>query len=498
MTANTSVSTTPKSGSRQSPPCVVTIFGATGDLTRRKLIPALYDLAVLGALPDGFAIVGFGRRPKDEADFRADLEAGIKEFARLEYDAEKWKWLEGRIHYQQGGYGDKESHQALEKRLDEVAKEIGANGNRLYYLSTPPEEFAPIIENLGEIKKEAKTDGWRRVIVEKPFGQDLDSALELNALLGRYFDENEVFRIDHYLGKETVQNILVLRFGNVIWEPIWNNHYIDHVQIVVSEKVDVGKRAGYYETSGALRDMVVNHMFQVLSLVCMEPPGNLDADSIRDEKVKVMRAIKPPTKEQVLANTLRGQYRGYREAEGVAPDSNTETFVALKLEIDNWRWAGVPIYLRHGKNLPERVSEVVIRWKDAPSVLYNDEPNRLKSNMLSMRIQPKDGFALRINAKVPGTNEIRDVRMDFDYCETFGGEPPEAYERLLQDALIGDGTLFTRRDESEQAWRIVGPILDAWKDAPAPFPYEPQSWGPKEADEFMARDGRRWHKPVIG
>jgi glucose-6-phosphate 1-dehydrogenase len=465
-------------------------------LTQRKLLPALYDLAVLGALPDGFAIVGFGRRDKDEAEFRAELKRGVQEFARLDYSEEKWNWIEGRIFYQKGGYGDAASHQALETRLNDVAAQVGAGANRLYYLSTPPEEFAPIIENLGELKVKAGADGWRRVIVEKPFGQDLHSARALNALLGKYFTEHEVFRIDHYLGKETVQNILTFRFGNVLWEPLWNNHYIDHVQVVVSEKVDVGKRAGYYETSGALRDMVVNHMLQVLSLVCMEPPACLDADAIRDEKVKVMRSIECMDAEKVLKNTIRGQYVGYREAEGVAPDSKTETYVALKLEIDNWRWAGVPIYLRHGKNLAERVSEVVIRWKDTPSVLFNNEPNRLKSNMLTMRIQPRDGFALRTNAKVPGSQEIRDVRMAFDYQDTFGAEPPEAYERLLQDALIGDSTLFTRRDESEFAWGLVDPILEAWKSLPAPFPYEPGSWGPKEADEFMARDGRRWHKPV--
>ena len=387
----------------------MTIFGATGDLTRRKLLPALYDLAVQNLLPDEFAIVGFGRRAQEEAAFRQNLGEGIKEFARLPWDEEKWKWLEGRIFYQQGeGYGDAASHQKLEERLVEVSKSVGAGDHRLYYLSIPPEEFAPVIQNLGEIRKAARKNGapkdaWRRVIVEKPFGTDLKSARELNALIAKYFPEDEVFRIDHYLGKETVQNILTLRFGNLLWEPIWNNHFVDQIQIVVSEKVDVGKRAGYYETSGALRDMVVNHMFQVMSLVCMEPPTSLGADDVRDEKLKVLRAIKPMTPEQIAHNTLRGQYEGYKQAEGVAPDSQVETYVALKLEVDNWRWSGVPIYLRHGKNLEERVSEVVIRWKDVPNVLYNEEANtNLKSNMLVMRIQPNDGFALRMNAKVPG------------------------------------------------------------------------------------------------
>ncbi|MBW3636446.1 MAG: glucose-6-phosphate dehydrogenase [Armatimonadetes bacterium] len=485
-----------RNGSRCSPSCILTIFGATGDLTRRKLLPAIYDLAAQDLLPDAFAVVGFGRRPQDETEFRSGLGEGIKEFARLEWNEQKWNWLCERIFYQQGAYGDAEAHATLEERLNGIAEQFGVAGNRLYYLSTPPEEFAPIIENLGIVRKAHKNDAWRRVIVEKPFGQDLGSAQKLNALLGRYFSESEVFRIDHYLGKETVQNILTLRFGNLLWEPLWNNHYIDHVQIVVSEKVDVGKRAGYYETSGALRDMVVNHMFQVMSLVCMEPPVSLAADDIRDEKLKALRAIKSLDAKGIAQNTLRGQYTGYREAEGVAPDSKTETFVALKLEVDNWRWAGVPIYLRHGKALEERVSEVVIRWKDTPSVLFNDGPEKLKSNMLVMRIQPHDGFALRMNAKVPGGNEIRDVRMNFDYSETFGAEPPEAYERLLHDALIGDSTLFTRRDESETAWAIVDPILEAWQNGPAPFEYTPSSWGPPEGDEFMARDGRRWHKPI--
>lgn len=496
MTTAATPSATSRSSSRQVPPCLVTIFGATGDLTHRKLLPALYDLAVLNLLPEEFAIVGYGRRPKDEVEFRRELADGVKEFARLDWDQEKWDWLEGRIFYQQGAYGDAADQEVLEARLQDLAAQTGAGENRLYYLSTPPEEFAHVIENLGRLKQLAGGTGWRRVIVEKPFGQNLESAKALNASLAQYFTEQEVFRIDHYLGKETVQNTMVLRFGNLLWEPLWNNHYIDHVQIVVSEKVDVGKRAGYYETSGALRDMVVNHMFQVLSLVCMEPPISLDADAIRDEKLKVMRAIKPMTREKILQNTLRGQYVSYRQAEGVDPQSHTETYVALKLEIDNWRWAGVPIYLRHGKSMPERVSEVVIRWKDVPSVLFNDSPNRLKSNMLTMRIQPNDGYALRTNAKVPGSNEIRDVRMDFDYCETFGAEPPEAYERLLQDALVGDGTLFIRRDESETAWSIVDPILEAWEDAPPPFSYDAGTWGPVEADEFMARDGRRWHKPA--
>jgi len=480
--------------SREVSPCILTIFGATGDLTRRKLLPALYDLAAQDMLPPQFAIVGYGRRPKDENELRSELESGVREFARLPFDEATWKDLAARIFYQPGAYDEAGSFAALEERLKKIDGEQGTIGNRMYYIATPPGEFAPIIENLGSL--EHAENAWHRVVVEKPFGRDLRSAHELNGLLGKYFDETEVFRIDHYLGKETVQNILALRFANAIWEPLWSANHIDHVQIVVAESVGVGRRGGYYETSGALRDMVENHMLQLLTLVAMEAPVALDANAIRDEKVKVLRAVRKLTGEAVLENSVRGQYSGYQSEADVAPDSRVETFVALKLFVDNWRWAGVPFYLRHGKSLPQRATEIIIRWKDAPCVLFNDDGCNLKSNMLTMRIQPNESFGLRQNAKVPGSGmEIRDVSMSFDYSETFGAEPPEAYERLLHDALLGDGTLFTRRDETEVAWDIAGGILDAWKTAPEPFEYEPNSWGPKEAEEFIARDERRWHEP---
>lgn len=483
-----------------TPPCVLTIFGATGDLARRKLLPALYNLLAQKLLPDEFVIVGYGRRPQDEAEFRAGFAAGIKEFARLDWDAKLWKKLRERLFYQQGAYDDADSFQKLQTRLDDLSQQFNAGANRMYYLATPPDEFAPIIENLGRLSKgknhNGKNGNWCRLIIEKPFGRDLATAHGLNVLLGRYFHEDEVFRIDHYLGKETVQNILALRFANSIWEPLWNSHYIDHVQIVVAEEVGVGRRAGYYESSGALRDMVVNHMTQLLSLVAMEPPVALTANAIRDEKVKVLRAIRKFEPAEMVKNTVRGQYAGYKQEEGVAPDSRTETYVALKLWVDSWRFSGVPFYLRHGKSLPQRNTEIVVRWKDTPCVLFNDTCNRLKSNMLILRIQPNEGFALRANAKVPGSGmDIRDVRMDFDYSDAFGAEPPEAYERLLRDALIGDGTLFTRRDEAEAAWSIADTVLEGWQDAPAPFSYKPKSWGPAEADQFMAADGRRWHEP---
>jgi glucose-6-phosphate 1-dehydrogenase len=478
-------------------PCVLTIFGATGDLARRKLLPAIYDMAAQELLPDQFIVVGYGRREKPEQELRDELCEGIREFARLPFKEETWKWLESRIFYQQGAYDKAESFKALEERLAELDKEHGTQGNKMYYLATPPDEFAPIIENLGE----KKGDAWRRIIIEKPFGRDLGTAHALNELLGQYFDEIDVFRIDHYLGKETVQNILALRFANTIWEALWNNRHIDHVQIVVAEKVGVGRRGGYYETSGALRDMVANHMLQLLTLVAMEAPVALDATAIRDEKVKALRAVRHMNEDDVRQNTLRGQYEGYRQEQDVDAQSQTETYVAMKLFVDNWRWAGVPFYLRHGKNLTQRTTEIVIRWKDTPSVLFNDAGDKLKSNELVLRIQPNEGFDLRTNAKVPGSGmEIRDVHMEFDYHQTFGGEPPEAYERLLHDALLGDSTLFTRRDETEVSWSISESVLRAWNKPvqngeDAPFTYEPGSWGPKEADDFMARDGRHWHVP---
>jgi len=481
---------------REVPPSVMTIFGATGDLTRRKILPAIYNLAALGLLPDQFAIMGYGRSAREESDLRASLKSGVQEFARLPFNEEIWSSLQGRIFYQRGAYDSAEAHRELDKRLDDIAAQFNIGPNRMYYLATPPEEFDSVIQAQGQIKQQAKgnggSEGWRRLIVEKPFGRDLKSAQALNALLSKYFRENEVFRIDHYLGKETVQNILALRFANAIWEPIWNNHYIDHIQIVVAEEVGVGRRGGYYETNGALRDMVVNHMMQVLCLTCMEAPVALDGNAIRDEKVKVLRAIRPFTAQQVAQNTIRGQYEGYREEEGVDKGSKTETYVALKLMIDSWRWSGVPIYLRHGKALAKRATEVVVRWKDTPHVLFNNQVNRVKSNMLILRIQPNDGFALRTNSKVPGAGmEIRDVQMDFDYTESYGGESPEAYERLLQDAMLGD--------EAEVAWSIADPILDAWqsRDVGAPFSYPKGSWGPDEADEFLVRDRRRWHQPQI-
>jgi glucose-6-phosphate 1-dehydrogenase len=487
---------------RHAPPCIITIFGATGDLNHRKLMPALFDLRELALLPENVVIVGYGRSEHDEDEFRKGLAKSVHEFNRLDWDAAAWKKFEERIFYQQGAYDEMDSFVALDKRLDELEEQFQTGGNRLFYMATPPGEFAPIIEGLGQLKKKnsKSNKGWWRLIVEKPVGFDLQSARELNQLLAKYFSEQEVFRIDHYLGKETVQNILVLRFANAMWEPLWNNRHIDHVQILVGEQVGVGRRGGYYETSGALRDMVVNHMLQLLSLVAMEPPVALDANSIRDEKVKALRSVRVMDASGVRQNTLRGQYEGYLKEKEVSRDSHTETYVALKLAIDNWRWSGVPFYLRHGKALEKRATEIVIRWKDTPHVLFNKHTNRVKSNMMVLRIQPQEGFAVRVNAKVPGSGtEIRDVRMDFDYTDAFDVTPPEAYERLLHDALRGDSTLFTRRDEVEVEWAIADPILENWaRDDAPPFRYPKGSWGPDEANDFLARDGRRWHQPLTG
>lgn len=482
----------------EAPPFVMVIFGATGDLAHRKLLPALYSLAAQHMLPENMVIVGYGRSAHEEKDFREGLAKGAREFGRLDWNAKVWQGLENRIFYHRGRYDREEDFKKLLVRVEELDQQFEVGGGRMFYLATPPGEFSPIIEGLGKLKPRSAENKWR-LIIEKPFGNDFQSSRALNSLIARYFQEHEIYRIDHYLGKETVQNIMVLRFANAILEPLWNNRYIDHVQIVVAEEVGVGRRGGYYDSSGAVRDMVVNHMLQLLSLVAMEAPVSLDANAIRDEKVKVLRAVHRMNDDEVAQNTLRGQYDGYLQEADVAHDSKTETYVALKLAVDNWRWVGVPFYLRHGKHLKDRATEIVIRWKDVPSVLFNRETNHVKSNMLVLRIQPDEGFALRTNAKVPGSgNEIRDVQMDFDYSDGFGAEPPEAYERLLHDAMRGDSTLFTRRDEAEIEWAIVEPILRAWKRAPAPFIYEQGSWGPDEANDFMAKDTRRWHLPLNG
>jgi glucose-6-phosphate 1-dehydrogenase len=492
-------------------PCVVVIFGATGDLTRRKLVPALYNLAHEGRLPASFAVVGFARRGKTDAEFRAELKEGVEKYSRFHpINPAVWENFAQGFFFHRGDYHDAESYRSLAKRLEELDKSRGTSGHRLFYMSTPPSEFEPIARQLGAsglVQPVRDGADSQRVIVEKPFGRDLETARHLNSVLTGVFDERQIYRIDHYLGKETVQNILVFRFANEIFEPLWNAKYVDHVQMTVAESLGVEGRGGYYESSGALRDMVQNHMMQLLALMAMEPPTSLAAEDIRNEKVKALRAVRAIPAGQVGQLTLRGQYvagslagravPGYREEKDVAGDSRTETFAALKLHIDNWRWAGVPFYLRHGKRLPKQCAEIAIGFKSPPAVLFAaDECAPLRRNVLVLRIQPDEGIAIRMNAKVPGTAmNIQPVKMDFRYGGSFGARSPEAYERLLRDAIAGDSTLFIRGDEAVRAWEIMDGVLEGWQTAPAPFAYEAGTWGPKEADEFIGRDGRQWRRP---
>jgi glucose-6-phosphate 1-dehydrogenase len=487
-------------------PCSIVIFGATGDLTHRKLIPALYNVAADGELPAGVAIVGFARRPKSDDEFRHDLEEATRKFSRQPVRDEIWKTFAQPIFYHQSEFDDESGYQRLAKRLDEIDQNHGTRCNRLFYFAAAPDQFEPILKHLKTASlNETRKGSWVRVIIEKPFGTDLASARELNRIVRNSFAEEQTYRIDHFLGKETAQNILVLRFANAIFAPLWNTHYIDQVQITAAETLGVGSRAGYYEGAGALRDMVQNHLLQLLCLVAMEPPTDLGADSIRDEKVKVVRSLRRWSRNEIAGNVVRGQYTkgaihgeaviGYREEKNVDPHSQTETFVALCLFIDNWRWADVPIYMRVGKRLPKSATEISIHFKKAPAVLFNKDLSDL--NVLVIRIQPDEGISLRIHAKVPGTSfRIEPVKMDFHYGTSFGKPSPEAYERLLLDAMSGDATLFARRDEVEEAWAFIDPIEEAWhaKDAPELFFYPAGSWGPDAADDLLARDGRAWRR----
>lgn len=495
---------------RSPEPCTMVIFGATGDLTSRKLVPALYNLARERRLPAGFSVVGFARRDWSDDYFRQQLLDGINTYSRSgEAVATLWESFAQGISYHCSDFGDAAGYQRLAARLTQIDEQRGTGGNRVFYLATPPDTYDEIIRQLGAHNlARSPGAGWTRIIVEKPFGRDLDTARTLNQQLLAVFDEDQIYRIDHYLGKETVQNILVFRFANGIFEPVWNRRYVDHVQITVAENIGVGDRSGYYDKSGALRDMVQNHMLQLLTLTAMEPPVAYDADAVRDEKVKVLRAIRPIVPEDVAAFTVRGQYgtgsvagqpvHGYPDEKGVRPDSQTETYVALKLFVENWRWAGVPFYLRTGKYLPKRISEIAIQFKAAPLVLFDETPvNDFEPNVLAMKIQPDEGITLKFSSKLPGqTGQIRPVTMDFRYGSSFGVTSPEAYERLLLDCLLGDSTLFTRRDEIEALWSLITPIHRGWEAGPRQsFPnYEAGDWGPREADEFMAHDSRVWRR----
>jgi glucose-6-phosphate 1-dehydrogenase len=489
-------------------PCSVVIFGATGDLTHRKLVPALYNIAASGELPPAVTVVGFARREKGDEEFRKELEEAARKHSRQTVRDDLWKGFAQSIFYHRGEFHDLAAYKSLAERLDKFDQERGTRGNRLFYLAVSPDQFESILKNLKAVGlNKARSESWARVVVEKPFGRDLATARELNRIVSNAFSEEQTYRIDHFLGKETAQNILVLRFANAIFEPIWNSRYIDHIQITAAETLGVEGRAGYYETSGALRDMVQNHLLQLLCLVAMEPPTDLGADSIRDEKVKVLRSLRHFTPEEVATDVVRAQYSagaidgkpvpGYREEPKVDPNSKTETYVALRMRIDNWRWFEVPFYVRVGKRLPKSGTEISVHFKKAPLVLFNKESRLLDQNALVIRIQPDEGVALRMQAKIPGNNlQIEPVKMDFHYGTSFGKASPEAYERLLLDAMSGDPTLFARRDEVEKAWSFIDPIEDAWasKNPPELAFYEAGSWGPAAAEELLARDGRAWRR----
>ena len=488
-------------------PCTVVIFGATGDLTHRKLVPALYNLAADGELPPAVTVVGFARREKSDDEFRRELEEAARKFSRQTIRDEIWATFSQAIYYHQSEFGDEAGYKKLAERVDKIDNERGTRGNRLFYFAAAPDQFETILKNLKDAGLNKTREGsWARVIIEKPFGTDLKTARELNRVVHSAFSEEQTYRIDHFLGKETAQNILVLRFANSIFAPIWNRRYIEHIQITAAETLGVEGRAGYYEGAGALRDMVQNHLLQLLCLVAMEAPTDLSADSIRDEKVKVVKSLRHFATDQIAANVVRGQYGegaingkpvpAYRSEEKVNPESSTETFVALRLNIDNWRWWDVPVYMRVGKRLPKSGTEISIHFKKAPAVLFNKDLT--DQNVLVIRIQPDEGISLRMYAKVPGTSfRVEPVKMDFHYGTSFGKSSPEAYERLLLDAMSGDATLFARHDEVEEAWAFVDVIENAWhekKDAPKLCFYPAGSWGPDEADELLARDGRAWRR----
>lgn len=497
-------------------PCLIVIFGATGDLAQRKILPTLAHLVHDHPVPDGFAIIAFARRPLDDEKWRAMALESISKYMpdddRLD-DAAQQAFAK-RLFYCQSDFDDRNGYKKLADLLEKLDQERGTHGNRLFYLATPPELDSEIIYQLGgsglagHVQKPNGEKSWTRLIIEKPFGHDLASAQQLNKELGQVFREDQIFRIDHYMGKETVQNLMALRFANGIFEPLWNQRYIDHVQVVVAEELGIGTRAEFYENAGAIRDIVQNHVMQVLCLTAMEPPVDFDADSIRDEKLKVLRAIPLLSPGEVAYRTVRGQYTsgevngehapGYKEEKGVAPDTTTETFVALKLFIENWRWAGVPFYIRTGKRLPKRSTEVTIQFKRVPHQLYKpSETKGLEPNRLTIRIQPDEGMTLKFGAKVPGAAQhLRTVDMDF-YYKSFGIQSPDAYERLIADCIMGDSTLFIRRDEIEAAWRIIDSITTVWKNMPATsiHPYVAGTWGPEAANTLIENDGREWDNP---
>ena len=478
---------------RRPEPCVLTIFGASGDLTRRKIFPALYALAYRELLPEQFAVLGVARSEMESDQFVASMEQGVREFARDEFKQEPWDFLAERTRYLATEFADEEGENRVADCLGQLDDELGTRGNRVYYLAVPPDAMPKLVEELGQRRT---TTGWTRLIVEKPFGHDLESARQLNELLRRFFTEDEIFRIDHYLGKDTVQNLLALRFANGIFEPVWNRQFIDHVQITVAESIGIENRAAFYERAGAIRDVFQNHLLQLVALTAMEPPIDFTADSVRNEKLKVLRAIATPSPTEIV----RGQYGpgyidgvpapGYREEDRVEPDSETETFVAAKLRVDNWRWAGTPFFVRTGKRLPRRETTMAIQFQRVPHALFEDA-SELRPNLLIVHIQPNEGVSLAIGAKVPGEGmRVRTVHMDFLYGGAFRTGLPEAYERLILDAMLGDARMFTRSDEIEEQWALVDAIVSAWRRDRPSFPnYPAGTWGPPEAQEMVT-----WHR----
>ncbi len=491
-------------------PCSFVLFGATGDLAHRKVMPAIYQLWRTNLLPAEFSLVAVARRPYTDEAFVAEVRASVEANSRVQpLDEAAWTELARRITYQQLDFGDDAGFDRLSGRLDALDAERGTAGNRLFYLATQPSQVTEIIRQLGRVglDHELRGSGWRRVVVEKPFGRDYESARRLNHEVAKVLRESQVYRIDHYLGKETVRNLLVFRFGNGIFEPVWNRSYVDHVQITVAESLGVEGRGSFYEETGASRDILQNHLLQLMTLVAMEPPSSFHADALRDQKLAVLRAITTPNVEHVRRDVVRGQYGsgwvggaavlGYREEPEVDPESETETYVAGRFTIDDWRWSGVPFYLRAGKRLPERATEIAIQFKEVPLPLFHESTGDPAPNVLAMRIQPDEGIMLRFAAKVPGLGlDVRTVNMDFDYGTSFAVDSPDAYETLILDALLGDASLFTRADEVEAAWAVVTPIIECWAAMPAPrFPnYAAGTWGPEAADELMARDERRWRR----
>jgi glucose-6-phosphate 1-dehydrogenase len=490
-------------------PCAVILFGASGDLAKRKVIPAMFDLAIHNSLGSRYAIVGFARTPMSDEQFRASTGEAAKTMSEIgPIDTKQWSDFASCLFYNAGDYNDPQAYQQLAKRLEQLDSEHKLGGNRLFYLSTPPEVYPHIVEQLGRasLSRPSSPNSWVRIIIEKPFGRDLASAQELNKQVHQVFEEQQVYRIDHYLGKDTVQNLLVLRFGNGIFEPLWNRNYVDSVQITASETLGVERRGGFYETAGALRDMIQSHVLQLTSLVAVEPPASFDATAVRNEKLKVLQCIRPFDLERVAQCVVRGQYApsqlngnhlaGYREEPGVNAASRTETFVAACLSIDNWRWAGVPFYLRTGKRLAKRSTEIVIQFRCAPHLVFRDRG--IQPNRLILNIQPDEGISVSFGAKRPGTEmSIGNVTMNFSYKEGFGEASRSAYATLLNDCLRGDATLFDRGDNVEAAWALVDPILDVWSAArTGKVPeYPAGSWGPRESDLLLERDGRQWFNP---